>query len=81
MNNLSKWRKIIRAKGFKVSIRAHRLGTSATYTHIGSRQELKFNVFTPELLERWKPLLDLIKENGALIDHIREESGAFGLKG
>jgi hypothetical protein len=81
MSNLSKWRKIIKTAGYKLSIRSHSLGSSATYTHTETGQELKFNVFTPELLKRWTPLFDLIRSEHVMIDSLRHDTGAFGLKG
>ena len=81
MSALSTWKKELKAAGYKVSFRSNNLGIKATYLHIETGKKLLGNVFTAESLIIWKPLFDLIKSNAELIQEVREETEAFGLKG
>lgn len=62
ITTVSELRKVIKPLGFTVKTKTNSYGKTVTYVHINSKQELGFNVFTPELLERWKPLFDCLGE-------------------
>lgn len=81
MNTINDIRKAIKPIGFKVKTQSLSWGRHATYIHIDSGQELSFNVFTPDTLARWKPLIDWIKTNNNALEQIRESSDIRGLKG
>ncbi len=74
---LTQYRKELKKRGYKLSIKTLSFGKAATYTHIKSDDKLNYNVFTEETVARWKPLFDYIEA-------IKEELEKFkisGLKG
>lgn len=81
MKTVNDIRKAIKPLGFSLKTQALSWGTHATYKHIESGQSLSFNVFTPELLTRWKPLIDWIHAHKEELEAIREAEDVRGLKG
>jgi len=59
MSALSEYRKVLKAAGYKVSIKSFSFGRNATYTHIESSREFSGNCFTPESLAMWNRCLML----------------------
>lgn len=80
MESLADIRKAIKPLGFSVKTKSTSFGKHATYIHKESGQELTFNVFSPELLERWRPLIEWGKAHSKEIDAIRKEESIVGLK-
>ena len=80
MKTIAELRKAIKPLGFKVKTKQLSWGPHATYVHIASGQELTFNVFTPELLERWKPLFDWRDAHGDALNDLYTNTGVVGLR-
>jgi hypothetical protein len=76
-------RKAIKPMGYTLVKSGAVFGKEAyTYKHLESGDKLTYNVFTQELLKRWKPLFDWQDEHaGALRDFQRQVgfSGAVGI--
>jgi hypothetical protein len=79
MQTLAELRKQLKPLGFTVTTKIQSHGPHATYKHIETKELLTFNVFTPEKLAKWKPLLDWKKENAQALKELREELGIYGL--
>jgi hypothetical protein len=79
MEKLNEVRKAIKPLGFGVKTKSTSFGKAATYYHIESGKELSFNVFTPETLATWKPLLDWRKANAQGLKVVRENENCVGL--
>lgn len=72
-------RRVLKPIGFTVKTKKLSWGRHATYVHIESGQELSFNVFTPELLEKWSPLLDWRKCFNEDLKQVRDNEDCLGL--
>jgi len=79
MKTINDIRKAIKPIGFNIKTKSLSWGKHATYFHIESKQELSFNVFTPELLEKWKPLFDWRKAHNNELKTVREFTNTIGL--
>ena len=79
MNTLNDLRKIIKPLGFTVKTRSLSWGQHATYVRLVDKAELTGNVFTPETLAQWKPILDFRRDNRAALQSLREATGVIGL--
>ena len=79
MKTISELRKAIKPLGFTVKIRSLSWGPHATYIRISDKAELTSNVFTPESLAGWKPILDFRRDNRAALQALRESTGTYGL--
>ena len=79
MKTISELRKAIKPLGFTVKIRSLSWGPHATYIRISDKAELTNNVFTPESLAGWKPILDFRRDNRAALQALRESTGTYGL--
>ena len=79
MATINDIRRLIKPLGFNVKTKSLSFGVYATFVHIESKQELNFNVFSAEQLERWKPLLDWKLANVKLLSDVKQETDIKGL--
>ena len=79
MKTISELRKAIKPLGFTVKIRSLSWRPHATYIRISDKAELTSNVFTPESLAGWKPIMDFRRDNKAALQALRESTGVYGL--
>jgi hypothetical protein len=79
MNTLTDIRRAIKPLGFKVTTKTTSYGRHATYIHIESGEALTFNVFTPEKLAKWKPLLDWRAAHKTELQTVRVNEDCLGL--
>ena len=79
MMTLSDVRKAIKPLGYKLKTQLMSWGRHATYIHIASGQAMTFNVFTADLVERWKPLFDWRKAHNEGLQRVRENENVRGL--
>ena len=79
MNTLNDLRRIIKPLGFNVKTRSLSWRQHATYVRLADKAELTGNVFTPETLAQWKPILDFRRDNRAALQSLREATGVIGL--
>lgn len=75
MQTLIELRKVLKPIGFNVKSK----NGYATYIHINTKQELNFNVFTPELLSTWQPLFTWLREHREILQELRNNTGLIGL--
>lgn len=80
MKTLAELRKALKLLGFTVKTKRLSWGPHATYVHLASGQELTFNVFTPDLLARWKPLFDWRDAHAKELDELKTTTGTVGLR-
>ena len=76
---LEKLKSDIAALGFKMSTKTLSWGPQNTYVHKETKEKLNFNVFTPETIQVWKPLIDYLRDNRESIQALRKETGIYGL--
>lgn len=79
LQSINDIRKAIKPLGFTVKTKTLSWGSHATYIDINTKQGLSFNVFTPELLEKWKPLLDWQRVNRESLKVVRDLTDCRGL--
>ena len=73
MTKLNELRKALKPLGFKLKTQTLSFGRVATFIHAETSQELSFNVFSPQLLERWNPLFKLLEGKTSELEAIKEE--------
>lgn len=56
-------RKELKPLGFTVRTKVFSFGRYATFRHVETGEDLTFNVFTSDQLERWQPLFDWGRQN------------------
>lgn len=80
MKTLNDLRKALKPLGYKIKTQSLSFGRYATLIHIETGDELTYNVFTPETLERWQPAFDFFKANAEAVKTVIESEEIKGFK-
>lgn len=79
MKTIQDLRKALKPLGFTIKCKSLSWGYQATYVRKSDGMELCSNVFTPETLAEWRPLLSFVQEKREELTALRNETGIIGL--
>lgn len=80
MQTINDLRKELKPLGFTVAIESQSYGKHAIYRHIATKEQLTFNVFTPDRLAVWGPLIEWREKNKDRLKLVSMYSGKiYGL--